>query len=370
MTATMERLRQAQHETVNDLAAEILRLQETKRDYVVDTRRMTFRTYSVGTRLDWDVPTAEALTDDAETPGTDGGFLREHAHRQIGERLGIPRKYYDRMRGSARTLLDENVQHWLLMQPERRLVRMVEGQVRAFLSDRYRRLDNVDLMTHAVLPIFQRHEGLVFQTAALTDERLYVRALLPGLEREVTVGDVVQAGVEIRNSEVGKGALSVGPFVMRLVCRNGMVVQDRALSRYHVGRAQDEDAYAIYRDDTLAADDAAFFLKVRDAVEAAFSEVTFDLIVADMRAAATGTPIQNPVAATERLTQRFDLGENEAESLLRHLAVGGDMSRWGAANALTATAKQADTFERQHELEAAGGVLVALTDREWQPLAA
>jgi hypothetical protein len=132
---------------------------------------------------------------------------------------------------------------------------------------------------------------------------------------------------------------------------------------------QEETAYAIYQDDTLAADDAAFFLKVRDAIGAALDEVTFDQIVAEMRAAATGTPVENPVAATEVLAQRYTLVEDEQASVLRYLASGGDLSRWGVANALTATAKHAVTFDRQRELEAAGGDLVAMPEQEWAAVA-
>ena len=64
----------------------------------------------------------------------------------------------------------------------------------------------------------------MFHNAALTDERLYIRAILPDLAADIQAqpgnhtfldrsggGDIVQAGVQIRNSEVGSGSSKSPP---------------------------------------------------------------------------------------------------------------------------------------------------------------
>ena len=53
-----------------------------------------------------------------------------------------------------------------------------------------------------------------------------------------------------------------------------MIAADRSLRKTHVGRAlgTEDDRSQGYQDDTLRADDKAFFLKVRDVVQAAVSE--------------------------------------------------------------------------------------------------
>ena len=43
---------------------------------------------------------------------------------------------------------------------------------------------------------------------------------------EPGTGDIVQAGVVISNSETGLGAVCIQPLIYRLVCSNGMVVND------------------------------------------------------------------------------------------------------------------------------------------------
>lgn len=361
-TTTTRRIRAEQAESFGDLCGRVATVAATKADYVVDSRIITV---SSGAER------GEILATFDVDGGIVTGTLTDRAHRQIGDRVAIPARYYDRMRTEAPDLLAKNLHHWFQAKPERRMLRTLDGRVRAFLSDRYRRLDNFDLLERAVIPTFQKYgDSLVFQTAAMTDDRLTVRALLPSVSREVAVGDVVQAGVEIRNSETGAGALTVAPFVWRLVCLNGMVASDRSLRAYHVGRKSEDEAYAIFRDDTLAADDVAFFLKVRDAIEAALDETLFDQIVATLRESTVTEPVANPVLATERLADRFSLTDQERGSVLMHLASGGDLSQWGVVNALTAAAKDADTFDRQREIEEAGGSLVGIPSTEWAALAA
>ena len=70
----------------------------------------------------------------------------------------------------------------------------------------------------------------------MTENRLYLKIVNHRLEMEVVPGDYVQAGVVISNSEVGLGSVSVQPLVYRLLCINGMVVNDMGERKNHVGR--------------------------------------------------------------------------------------------------------------------------------------
>lgn len=342
--------------TLNKLSAELVRRQQTKHDMVVDTRR-------IGLHVDEgqnDVFMSIDGTD--EIAPVDGWKINEHAHSQLAGNLQIPKKYWDRMRTAAPDLLVTNAQHWFINDPKDRMVRCLDGKVRAFLSSSYRRLDDYDLMT-SLLPVFDSIPGLTFQVASLTDTRLHIRALLPGLEREVQVGDAVQAGVEIRNSEVGAGALTVSPFVWRLVCKNGMVMPV-ATRRYHVGRRIDveDENILLYRQETLNADDEAYFMKVADIVRSVFDESRFEAIVRQLQAAAEVPIASTPVKATKILAQRHGLNEGEEQDVLAHLAAGGDLTHWGLANAITATAKDAESWDRLAELEALGGEIATTTE--------
>ena len=75
------------------------------------------------------------------------------------------------------------------------------------------------------------------------------------------------------------------------------------------------------------------------------------------------------MAATEVLTQKLVLTDGEGETLLSYLASGGDLSQWGAVNALTETAKHAETFGRLVELEVKAGELAEMPANEWAQVA-
>src|SRR4029450_6320367 len=155
-------------------------------------------------------------------------------HEQLSAYLGIPKPYYDRMCTQLPVLLAQNINAWFRHQPQRRLLRTLDKGARAFLSDRYRPLDHHDL-AEAVLPVLAETPGVEIVSCEVTERRLYIQAVNHRVEGEVALGDVVQAGVAIANSEVGDGALRIEPLVYRLVCRNGMIAADHALRRLHTG---------------------------------------------------------------------------------------------------------------------------------------
>ena len=242
--------------------------------------------------------------------------------------------------------------------------------MRAVLSDRYRRLDNFALAEQA-LPILQGLDG-TFESVELTETRMYLKFVMPRLSYEMVPGDFVQGGIMLSNSEVGMGTLSVQPLVYRLVCRNGMIAPDHSMKKTHLGRAvngDDEEAIQVFRDDTLAADDKALFLKVRDVMRAALSEITFRQIAVKMQKTMGIEITGNPVKTVEVLGQRYGLNEDERAGVLRHLVSGGALSGYGLVNAVTRFGQDVDDYDRSTELEAIGGRLVYQDDSAWRSLA-
>ena len=181
----------------------------------------------------------------------------------------------------------------------------------------------------------------------------------------------MQAGVVVSNSEVGCGMLSVRPLVYRLVCRNGLVASDRMLRKTHVGRALDseETSGVVFKGDTLQADDRAFFLRVRDVVEAAVSEATLRAAGEKLRKTEGIQLAGDPVKTVEVLAQRFALAEDERSGVLRSLVEGGELSGYGLINAVTHFSQQVADYDRVTELEALGGRLLELREAEWRTLA-
>src|SRR5262249_34629197 len=184
-------------------------------------------------------------------------------------KLQIPAKYYDRMLNEDPNLLAINTNAWFRKQPERRMVRTLGGDARAFLSNRYQRIEHEQLAEPA-LEELAKLPGVQIPSCEVTDRRLYIHFVVPTIQGEVKKGDVVQAGGIIKNSEVGCGALSVAGLIWRLWCLNGATTGE-AFRRNHVGRHVDEGEME-WAEDTQRADDKAILLKVRDMVRAVVDE--------------------------------------------------------------------------------------------------
>lgn len=343
--------------SLQDLAAKIEANAQLKHDFVADTRNLTMQVQSDKT----------IVLESNETG--DSYPVREIAHDQIGARLQIPAKYYDRMRASAPDLLATNVNAWFRQSPEKRMVRTLGGDCRAFLSNSYQRIENEEI-AKVVLPILLNIPGVSVVSSEITERRLYIQAVTPR-RAAVKVGDEVQAGVVISNSEVGHGSVSISPMIYRLVCLNGLITNDGRFRANHVGRRVEEGVLAAinYQDDTRAADDRAVLLKVRDHVNDAVSEIGFGQRVERMAALAQSREMKNPVKAMEVLARKIDISEGEGESILTAIIKGADLSAWGVVNAVTAQAhNESISYDRVVEFEAIGGKLLDLGKSEWNEI--
>ena len=101
-------------------------------------------------------------------------------HRQVASSLGIPAKYYDLMQAQKPTLLAENVNAWFGDKSNSYMVRSMDygaGQVaRALLSERYRRIDNLEVAS-AVLPLFAGSDQYDVVSSEVTEHRLYLKVV-------------------------------------------------------------------------------------------------------------------------------------------------------------------------------------------------
>jgi len=337
--------------TLQELAMELERQAGAKRDFVVGTQSMD---------VTETVDIFRLLPDTG--PGMDFD-MSDLFHRQMGEALGIPAKYYKKMREEYPTLLARNVNGWLHHTPSNHTVRTMDGTARAFLSDRYRRIDNYDI-AKATLPVIGEIEGAKIESCEVTENRMYLKVVNPRLEAEVTKGDVVQAGIVISNSEVGLGSVSVMPLVFRLVCLNGMIINDLGQRKYHIGRTL-EESWEMYSDATLEAEDNAFMLKLADIVRTAVDEAKFGMVVDKLREA-TGVRIEGHVPKVVELTaKQYGFNKSEEADILQHLIQGGDLSLYGLSGAVTRASQDVRDYDRATSLEAAGWQIATMPRDIW-----
>lgn len=347
--------------TIQELAAEILRQKDSKEDYIVNTKNLQMEPSGSDVVL--------RVLDEKAGDRIEPLDIGPNAHRQIGTHLSIPAKYYAKMREEDPELLSMNVNRWFERSDSQRMLRVLDGRARAYLSNRYLRVDHMQI-AEAVLPIIGDMKGARFESCQITEDRMYIKVVNPRLQQEVVPGDIVQAGISISNSEVGLGSVNIQPLIYRLVCSNGMVVNDAATRRNHVGRVNSaEENFLLYSAETLAADDHTFMLKIQDTVRAVVDEVKFNRVVDMMQEAANAKMNTANVPEVVRLASRdFGITDEEHPGVLQHLIEGKDLTLYGLANAVTRYSQDVESYDRATELESIGYNILSMPAKRWNSI--
>lgn len=341
--------------TLQEIAAEITRQNDQKADYLVDTRTLQMEPYGNQVYLNMEGNEMEPLE------------INQIAHRQLGSHLKIPADYYDRMLAKDPELLAHNINTWFRKEPSTRMIRTLGGTARAFLSNRYRRIDNMEI-AKVVLPLIGKMTDAHFESCQITDSRMYIKVVNRRLTAEVVKGDIVQAGIIISNSEVGQGSVSIQPLVYRLVCSNGMIINDARARKYHTGRMNTlEENFQLYSEETLAAEDHAFVKKIEDTVKAAVEEARFSQVV-DLMRKATQVPINTTdvPAVVKMASKDFKITEEESAGVLQHLIEGKDLTLYGLSNAVTRHSQDIGSYDRATELESIGYKILSMPNPQWK----
>lgn len=359
--------------SLQDLAAEIERRAEVKKDFIAPVQKVEVVVEAVG-----GAPTPLL----ALTNGTVQTFdMLDLAHGQMAEYAGIPMAYYRRMLAEDPKLLATNINRWLREKAdklERRMIRTLDGHVRAVLSDGYRPLENEDL-AEAILPVLLEQE-LVIVSSEITERRLYIKAVDRRIERDVPTGrkmgdgshvffDTCSPAITISNSEVGHGALSIETGVYTRVCTNLAMIGSN-MRKYHTGKRAElsDEVFALLTDDTKKATDKAVWMQTTDLVRAAFDQSKFDATLKKLGNAAKDTvPAEAAVEVIERVGRKFNLLEGERRGVLAKLIESSDLSRYGVHAAITRYSQETSVnYDRATELERIGGDVIELPSQDWK----
>ena len=353
--------------SLTELLEEVKRRAEAKVDMVMPTTAM------------------EAVVDANEiklaVKGRDLVPINKVAHRQFQSYAKIPADYYDRMLAEQPELLTKNLNTWLHANRENRLVRQLFGVTRAFLSDKYRPLENEDLAAAVIRPLLDADADVM--SAQVTDTKLYIKAVDRKVTRELAkiggkFGDgghkivrVASPAITISNSEVGQGAVSVLGGVYDGFCSNLATFKERSTRKYHAGarhELSDEDTYALLSDETRRVTDEALWRQVSDIVRAAFDRARFDALV-DKIEATVEDKIEDVVQTVNLASKRWGFTEVEGKLILTEMVNGGDASRFGLHNAITAASAKLPDYDRATEFERIGGQVIEMPKAEWRELA-
>lgn len=300
----------------------------------------------------------------------------------VSRRFDIPLRYVRTMRSRVKadvddyrrgTIYDRNVNYWLAANPNKRhLVRGFRtddadepGIARALLSDRYRTIDNYDVLMATLTGVRAAGVDVNIDGADLSDRRMSVRLSCPevsayaneilGGYRSPFTGETgsdnptVFAGLVVKNSETGGGAFTIVPRLVVQVCNNGLQMTKDAMRAIHLGGKLD-DGIVRWSDDTQQHELSLVTAKARDAV-ATFLDVDYMRTKIQELQELAGVDVDRPADTIQRVSRKVGWSETEQDEILSHFIRGGQTTALGVAQAVTAYAQTVKSIDRQDELE-------------------
>lgn len=264
---------------------------------------------------------------------------------------------------------------------------------RALLSNKYRPMDNYDVMT-AVLEGMAEVPDLggrvTVSSADLTDRHMFVNfmapqiavsaaALLDGyrspfnspgvrraggfedLGRVVDLmnryggdGETLWAGIKVKNSEVGDGKFKIVPYAKFRVCFNGLAIEADAIDQVHLGGRLD-NGVIDWSSETQQAQKVLIQKMTKDAVSQFLSADYWERQIAKLAAKAArplgyGSKTRDTI---EKVGKSLNFSEAEREDVWTHFMIGGQTNAGGVMNAVTSVAQTVENAERADALEAA-----------------
>ena len=295
----------------------------------------------------------------------DGQFtMHDNAIAQMADRMGIPQRYLRQLASGepwaialAAYLLN---QHSDWTQRSRVLVRTVGTQVRGILSDSYRRLNSVEILTAFVQEA--AGQGAVISDAYMNDTKVWAETILP---TPITVptknnGEVIIfAGARFSTSDYGDGAVDMRAFLLNGACLNGMV-RESVMKQVHLGSklpdnlALSQQTYELDTKTTVSA--------VKDLTKGLFSK---DNLMAKAIEIQGASEVEvDFTKELKRLTSNGGLLKQEGKEVEKILmrnnpddGVQGGATLWKLTQAITAHARELSP-ERSRELHELSGQLL------------
>lgn len=290
--------------------------------------------------------------------------LHDNAVNQIAEKMSIPAKYLRNLasgdewqRKLCANILNE---HSGWTQRTRVLIRAVGQEVRGVLSDSYRRLNSVDILTAFMTEADK--QGAVLADAYMSDTKVWAETILPTPVIIPTRknGDVVIfAGARFSTSDFGDGSVDMRSFLLNGACLNGMV-RESVMRQVHIG-SRLPDSIALSKR-TYELDTKTTVSAVRDLTKGLYSGDTIKQKAIEIQGASEiDVDFDKELKA---LVQKGSMLKNESREVEKLLmnnnpddGVTGAATLWKLTQGITAFARE-QTPERSRELHELSGQLM------------
>ena len=290
--------------------------------------------------------------------------LHDNAIGQLAEKMNIPPAY---LRGLAKgnewqkqlaaTVLNE---HSSWTQRQRVLVRSVGTEVRGVLSDSYRRLNSVNILTAFIEEAGR--QGAVVADARMTDTKIWAETILPMPIVIPTVknGDVVIfMGARFSTSDYGDGAVDMRAFLLNGACLNGMV-RESVMKQIHLGARLPDNLQLSHR--TYELDTQTTVSATRDLTKSLFSrDIIMQKAIEIQGASEMNVDFDSELRKLVKAGTLNKSDQEEVQKILMHNnshdGMQGDATLWKLTQAISARARELEP-RRSSELHEISGLLM------------
>lgn len=288
--------------------------------------------------------------------------LHKNGLDQVAERAGIPGTYINRLleKPYGRELIVENLAKIYREEDNSKLlIRSVDSQVRGVLSNAYRRMESgpiIDAFAKACHEI-----GAVPVEGVGGDLRWAVKAILPMVfqpSKKQGTEELIAFGVQLSNSDFGKGALHVNAFMTRVICTNYATLE-QVLRQAHLGKRLTDDME--FSDKTYKLDTQTQISAINDVVKGVLAPAKVNALVGRI-----GEALEERIDPKNAWAELPKMGLLKGEiDKVKELFIDGDVevlprgtTKARLANAISWFAKSAATAERRLELEEVAGEIL------------
>jgi hypothetical protein len=369
--------------SLQNLVTELERQRDARIDFVADVRHLNVECNG-GVKL---IPaTAQAFEWMPDGPM----MFNKSAYHQLAAKCSpsVPTKFFDTMLAERPKRLGDLINGLHSDDPEKRLVRCLDNEVRAWLSNGYRVIDNLDIAFTCLNEAHKKNAQVI--EAALSDKRMRIKFTTQevfdvidikqrsGPQGEWYAGAIgnkeligktilgarikdelpggpgtIHPVVTVLNSETGHGGFHVRIGILMGICFN-VATLETIVTQVHLGERLDE---GIFSREAISAESNAIMLKARDAVTAAFDGDKFKMMVAKAKAAQSDK-VESPTAAIDNVIELGAVNEEQREALMTYFLRDYDPTRFGFAQAVSRLAQDTDDPDDAGDLESLAGKII------------
>jgi hypothetical protein len=363
---------------IDQIVTELRRQTDARHDFVLDTRDLAI---AVGENGEPRLISHHSCASDF-IPRR-GYPLLNQALNQVGNRAvegGVPTRFLRRVWDANPKRMSEFLTGLMHDDPKRRLVRVLYDQVRAFLSQSYKCIDNLDIaeqalkvaMEHRAIPIeasiSDSHMRLRFVSREIGEElqRHRTQAEAEGKNwfpgglgsqdalRKVAAqswgelpGDTIHPALGFKNSETGHGGCDLDGGILLGACFNLAWVR-QMVHEVHLGERLEE---GLFTAGTARKHADLIYSKINDASEAYFTEEHFKRIVANYEETQANVLRAPSVAVKVAVSACDSLNESDMDNLLSYFCEQpGSLSEFNLGQGISRMAQDLDP-DRASEVE-------------------